>query len=207
MFTGIIKEKGTVKKIFRSGREYKIEITADSVGNGLDLGASIAVNGVCLSLVEKKKRSLVFDIVKNTYDLTNLKRVKKSSPVNLEEALKAGDDISGHMVSGHVDAERKILKNQRSSSGWILDIETSSSDNDHIAPKGSIAIDGISLTISEIKPGYLRIFLIPHTLENTTLSNKKPGDFVNIEFDMLSKYSKPDRSAISRDFLAKRGFI
>ena len=205
MFTGIIQEKGIVKKIVRKERGYSIVIKANIVGKDLNVGGSIAVNGVCLSLV-KKKDLLVFDIVLNTYKNTNLKRLKPGSVVNLEEALKAGDDISGHIVSGHVDTERKVLKNQKLTSGWILDIEFLSKDKGFIVPKGSIAIDGISLTIGELARNYFRTFIIPHTLENSTLFFKKSGDYVNVEFDVMAKYGLINKNIITKDFLVKRGF-
>jgi riboflavin synthase len=207
MFTGIVKKTGKVKRIIRSGRGYKLEIKADTSVINLDIGGSVAVNGVCLSIVKKDRNVLVFDVVKNTYNNTNLKRLKPGDTVNLEGALRAGDDISGHIVSGHVDAERKVLKNRKSSAGWILDIEKKYEDSPMVARKGSISVDGVSLTIAEVGSAYIRIFIIPHTLEHTTLSVRKTGDLVNIEFDMIAKYSKNDSCTISREYLTNRGFI
>ena len=206
MFTGIVREKGRIIKVVRSGQAYRLVIKADIVGRSMDMGESIAVNGICLSLV-KKTECLFFDVVHNTYKSTNLKRLRPGSIVNLEEALKAGDDLSGHIVSGHVDAERKILKNQKVDDGWILDIETLISDKGFITPKGSITIDGVSLTIGDVRRKHIRIFVIPHTLDNTTIPARKPGDFVNVEFDVMAKYVNNTKSVITNDFLSQRGFI
>jgi len=208
MFTGIIKEVGEVKSIKKTSRGIELSVQAKIVNRNIDIGDSIAVNGVCLS-VTKNDRYLLFDAVKNTINTTNLKRVRIGSKVNLENALKMGDDISGHMVSGHVDGERKLINNKITSSGWSVDIEITDSDKGYIVPKGSVAIDGISLTIGEVKSKYIRIFIIPHTLENTTLKLKKPGEFINIEFDMLLEKDNPKEKAksnISMNSLHKNGF-
>jgi riboflavin synthase len=188
VFAGIVQEKGVVSKVRRNAQSYRLEVVSKKAGKDLPEGASVAVNGVCLSLVRKDK-NLVFDVVLNTYMQTNLKKLRPGDKVNLEEALKAGDTIGGHIVTGHVDGERKIIRNQRTSKGWVIDLEIKPSDRKFVTSKGSISIDGVSLTIGEIGKAFVRIFLIPHTLSNTTLEARRPGDNVNVEFDCMAKYA------------------
>ena len=208
MFTGIIKEIGKVRSIRKTSHGIELSVDAKIVNKNINLGDSIAVNGICLS-VTKNDKCLVFDAVKNTINGTNLKRLRVASSVNLENALKMGDDLSGHMVSGHVDGEKKIINNKKTSNGWSLDIEITETDKKYLVPKGSVAIDGVSLTIGEIVSRYIRIFIIPHTLESTTLRSKKAGTYINIEFDILLKKDSPNISSgskISMDSLHRNGF-
>jgi len=210
MFTGIITEIGTVKGILRKDSSMtRIELYCKKVQDSLDVGGSVSVNGVCLSIVEKKKDALSFDVVANTLRKTNLKRLKASNKVNLESALKLGDTLSGHMVSGHVDGERMVKANGASSKGWVMDITLLAEEKKYLIPKGSVAIDGVSLTIGEIYPRFMRMYLIPHTLEKTTLQLKKAGDYVNLEIDMMAKYAREKSSAsnITMDSLRDKGFM
>lgn len=208
MFTGIIEEIGTVKGLTRKGSSARLGVSCDKVRENVKLGDSIAVNGVCLSVVETGG-SLIFDAVINTLNKTNLKRLKSGDKVNLERALKMGDTLGGHIVSGHIDAERVVNKNQKTSAGWVLDIEMLPGDEKHLVEKGSVAIDGISLTVGEVSRGHFTIYLIPHTLNNCTIAAKKVGDHVNVEFDMLGKYagSKDGQSSVTKDTLRDKGFI
>jgi|GEM_PF-292828 len=207
MFTGIVSEIGKVKSILKKGSSMQLEVTCSrALVNGTAIGASIAINGVCLSVV-KKKGSLSFDVVDNTFKRTNLKRLKISSPVNLEKALRLGDDVSGHMVSGHVDDERTIYKLQKTSDRCTLDISLLPKDEKYLVPRGAVAIDGISLTVAEVFGTFFRIYLIPHTLKNTILKFKKIRDYVNIEFDIAAKYAeKRSAKPITNDLLRKNGF-
>jgi len=208
MFTGMITEIGKVKSIIRKGSSARLMVSCSKVKENINLGDSIAVNGVCLSVVEKNS-VLIFDVVGNTLNETNLKRLRSGDMVNLEGALKVGDDLSGHMVSGHIDGERVIKANQNTSKGWVLDIAVLPDDEKYLISKGSIAVDGISLTIGEISRSFLRIFLIPHTIENTTLNLKGRGSYVNLEFDMMAKYAEKQgpKSSITKNMLAEKGFI
>ena len=208
MFTGIINEIGKVKSITRKGTSLTLEVVSKTLGEGLTLGDSIAVNGVCLSIT-KKNSSLFFDIVGNTLSGTNLKRLKTGDAVNLESALKLGDTLSGHMVSGHVDGERLLKNNLSTSKGWAIDVGILREDRKYLVSKGSVALDGVSLTVSEVTNSFFRVFLIPHTLDNTTLKSKKRGERVNVEFDMMGKYSENKRgeSSITKDLLQKNGFV
>ncbi|MGB2629693.1 MAG: riboflavin synthase [Candidatus Omnitrophota bacterium] len=209
MFSGIIIEIGKVKSITRGHSVFHLKAACEKVNKELDIGDSVAVNGVCLSVVEFEPDSVLFDVVANTFDVTSLKRLKKGDAVNLEGSLRLGDKISGHMVTGHVDGERRIKRNAKTEKGWMLEISTLPGDEKYLVPKGAVAVDGVSLTIGELFPGALRIFLIPHTLKNTTLELKKAGYYVNVEFDMMAKYAekKDTRGMITEEMLREEGFI
>jgi len=208
MFTGIVTETGRVVKMSRAGETARIEIACGSTAEKVETGDSVAVNGVCLSVVDIGK-NLAFDVVGNTLKKTALKRLKTGAAVNLENALRMGDDVSGHMVSGHVDGERRVRRNQKASGGWVLEVATQPGDGEYLVPGGSVAIDGVSLTVGEMRRGCFRVYLIPHTLAGTTLEFKKTGDYVNIEFDMMSKYpgNKSGGGAISETMLRDKGFM
>lgn len=208
MFTGIVEATGIVKSISRGRDAVELGIASTKKWDDLRMGDSIAVNGVCLS-VTKMKDDLFFDVVKNTFQLTGLKRLKVGDKVNLEGALKMGQALGGHIVSGHVDGERIIKNNSRTLKGWTLDIEMKPGDEKNLVEKGSVAIDGISLTVGALLKGAFRIFIIPHTLENTTLDSRKKGDHVNVEFDVMGKYSQKQSRDISvtEHMLREKGFI
>lgn len=207
MFSGIVCEIGKIKSVSKKGSSARIEVSGVRTGEGIKLGESIAVNGVCLTVVSEGC-PMAFDVVGNTLKGSNLKRLKAGDEVNLENALKMGDTISGHMVTGHVDGERQVKGAKKTDKGWALDIGLEEGDERYLVPKGAIAIDGVSLTVGEISPRMLRIFLIPHTLETTTLKSRMPGDRVNVEFDMAAKYaSKRSESVITKDFLREKGFL
>lgn len=208
MFTGIITEIGEVKAIVRKGSFSRLEIKCEEIRKSVSLGDSVSVNGVCLSVVGKND-SLVFDVVPNTLDKTNLKRLKVQDTVNLENALKIGDRLSGHMVSGHIDGERVVKNSKKTSGGWVLDIGTFPSDEKYLASKCSVAVDGVSLTVGDLSRLFFRVYLIPHTLENSTLRSRRIGDYVNVEFDMMAKYARKGRSkgTITEGLLREKGFI
>jgi len=208
MFTGIVSEIGKVKNLLRRGASVRLEVLCGKrLIKETAIGASIAINGVCLSAV-RKNGSLFFDVVENTFKKTNLKRLKVSSPVNLETALRLGDDVSGHMVTGHIDGERRIKRIQRSSDKCVLDVNMLPKDEKYLVSRGSVAIDGVSLTVAEVYGTFFRAYLIPHTIENTVLKFKKQNDYVNVEYDMAAKYIEKGLNAvISKDFLRKKGFL
>jgi riboflavin synthase len=208
MFTGIITETGEVRSFSRTGERGRIGVACDRTRKDLDIGDSVAVNGVCLTVVEEKNGLILFDAVGNTLAATNLGSLRSGDRVNLEQALRAGDPIGGHMVSGHIDARRKILRSRDAKEGWQLDIALSPGDDRYIVRKGSVAVDGVSLTVSEVRPDMMRIYLIPLTLRSCTLGEKRPGYIVNLEYDMMGKYAARDRSAgITASFLREKGFI
>jgi riboflavin synthase len=208
MFTGIIAEVDRVRSIARKGLSTRLKITCEKVGRDLAIGDSVAINGVCLSIVDTAG-GLSFDVVGNTLNMTGLKRLKAGDKVNLEGALRLGDALSGHMVSGHIDGERVVKNNKKTAAGWTLDIGISSGDKKYLVTKGAVAIDGVSLTVAEISYDSFRVFLIPHTLNNTILESKRPGDHVNVEFDVMSKYAEKvaGKGTITKDTLKAKGFI
>ncbi|MFQ5952333.1 MAG: riboflavin synthase [Candidatus Omnitrophota bacterium] len=208
MFTGIIREIGSVKRIKRSGTSFCLEVACGDINKDLEAGDSVAVNGVCLSVIGKDSGGVSFDVVKNTFDVTDLKRLKAGNAVNLEGALRMGDKVSGHMVTGHVDGERVVKNNMNTSKGWMIEVSTLAGDEKYLVSKGAVAVDGVSLTVGELCPGSFKIFLIPHTLENTNLKLKKNGDYVNVEFDIMAKYAEKGlKNPITEDMLRDKGFI
>lgn len=187
MFSGIIEELGIIKKISRSGNNTVLEIQADKVLEDTKVGDSIAVNGACLTLIKKGKDSLSFEVIPETLKVTNLGSVRISDKVNLERSLKIGDRLSGHFVSGHIDCLGLIRKKNYITGNLSFEIAVPDKFLGLILPKGSIAIDGISLTIVDKKSNAFTVYIIPHTLKNTTLGFKCPSAQVNLEFDMLAK--------------------
>lgn len=206
MFTGIITEIGKVKSLARKGHCARLEIICEKAKKNILPGDSVAVNGVCLSVIKKNEKTLLFDVIKNTLNATNLKRLKIGNKVNLETALKIGDSVSGHIISGHVDDERVLKRIKETNNGWVLEIALISGDEKYARDKGSIAIDGVSLTIAEIYSSFARIFLIPHTLENTTLRLRRPGDYINVEFDMMTKYAGEEKASNITEEILKSKF-
>ncbi|MDD2657762.1 MAG: riboflavin synthase [Candidatus Pacebacteria bacterium] len=187
MFSGIVEELGQLKSISRSGKITTMEIAADKVLEETGIGDSVAVNGACLTIVKKTARSLFFEAMPETLKATNLGSLKVSDKVNLERSLKIGQRLSGHFVTGHIDCLSIIRKKGYIDGNLSFEIVAPAGSMDYILPKGAIAVDGISLTIAKKGPGTFFVYIIPHTLGNTTLGFKGPSDKVNIEFDILAK--------------------
>jgi riboflavin synthase len=216
MFSGIIEESGKVIIINKDSKSAKIEIEAGLVTEDLNIGDSVAVNGVCLTIVEFSKKHLTAEVMHETLEKTSIRTLKPGDVVNLERALKADGRFGGHIVTGHVDGTGTILVKRKEGIAEIFDIAYPLELKKYIAKKGSVAIDGISLTVVEINNDYFKLSLIPHSLKMTTLGFKKAGDIVNIEIDVLARYienlfttkhkeeRKPD---ISEKFLIENGFM
>lgn len=187
MFTGIIEELGEVARISRKGRMTLLEIKANEINKDIKTGDSVAINGACLTLVERKESILKFDVMPETFEITNLGQLKIKDKVNLERALKVGDRISGHFVTGHVDCLGVIRRRDHVNGNLSFLIAVPVKFIKHIVPKGSVSVDGISLTVVDKKSDSFTVYIIPHTLKNTTLSLKMPSDKVNLEFDILTK--------------------
>jgi riboflavin synthase len=187
MFCGIIEELGEVKNILRRGKNTLLEIGMDMVLQDAGIGDSICVNGVCLTAIEKKEGSLIFEAIPETLRLSNLGSLRIREKVNLERSLKAGDRISGHFVSGHIDCLGFIRKKNTVNNNLCFEIALPAQFLKYCLPRGSIAVDGISLTIVGVKSNTVSAYVIPHTLENTTLRFKGPSHKVNIEFDIFAK--------------------
>ena len=197
MFTGIIKSLGEIKNIEINHKILKLVISStESLYVATNIGDSVSVNGVCLTAVEKdeKQNLIYFDVVKETMEKTNLDSLKIDDKVNLESPLKMSDGLDGHIVQGHIDSTGIILSNNLEDESWLLKVKINKKWLKYCILKGSIAIDGISLTISNIDQDYddihgaISISIIPHTLEHTNLKYKKCNDLVNIETDFFAKY-------------------
>ncbi len=186
MFSGIVEELGVVRNIAR-GQKTLIQVQANAAAEGTAIGDSVAVNGVCLTVVKNALSSLTFEVMPETLKTSNLGSLKVSDKVNLERSLKVGDRISGHFVTGHVDCTGIIRAKGFREGNMYFDIAVGKDFLSYILPKGSIAVDGISLTIMSRKPGLFSVYLIGHTQKSTTLGFKGPSDTVNIEFDILAK--------------------
>ncbi|MDI6606500.1 MAG: riboflavin synthase [Candidatus Omnitrophota bacterium] len=187
MFCGIIEELGEVKNILRRGKNTLLEIGMEMVLQDARIGDSISVNGACLTAIEKKEDSLTFEAIPETLGSSNLGSLKISEKVNLERSLKVGERISGHFVSGHVDCTAVIRKKSIRNGNLCFEFAVPAQFLKYCLPKGSIAVDGISLTIANARAGTVSVYIIPHTLQNTTLGFKGPSQKVNIEFDILAK--------------------
>ncbi len=191
MFTGIIKCMGIVEDVRMSeGEGSAMTITVDikEIAARVGVGDSIAVNGVCLTVVALEGSRARFNLVGETIARTNLGMLKRGDSVNLEPSLRVGDSIDGHFVLGHVDGIGRIVERREERDQVIMSIEVPNSLMRYIAVKGSIAVDGVSLTVTSIKDNRFSVALIPHTLQVTTLGRKREGDTVNIEVDMIARY-------------------
>ena len=194
MFTGIVEEAGRVEAITPTRKSIQLVVRARTIGRGLKLGASVAVNGCCLTVVKLaprgKHRLLQFDMLQESWRLTNMQFAQPGSLVNLERPLRAGGALGGHFVTGHVDGLGRITKWERVGRDHMLDIAAPPEVMRYVIHKGSIALDGISLTVAAVKKGGFRIWIIPHTYEITALQDRKMGDAVNLEADLLGKYAE-----------------
>lgn len=212
MFSGIIEEKAKVEKVLKGSRGLLFTLHSEAASGDSRIGDSIAVNGVCLTIVGIKDKTISFDVMEETLQRTNLSKISKNEFVNLERSLKMGGRISGHFVTGHVDCVGKVRDILKIRGEYVLAIEFPQDKAVYIAEKGSIAVDGVSLTVGEIEGTRLKVYLIPHTLKSTTLGARRPGDSVNIEFDMLGKYvmkevhEEKKKGKIDEDFLKRHGF-
>jgi riboflavin synthase len=188
MFTGLVEEVGTAIALDLSGHQKRLEISAPQVAGKVRLGDSVAVNGCCLTVARFEGDRLGFDLLQESLDRTNLKNVVPGSRLNLELALTAGSRFGGHFVQGHVDCAAHIVTAKESGADLRMEIELPVEFAQYVAPKGSIAVNGTSLTIAELASKTFVVWLIPQTRAETNLGAAKPGDLVNLEFDLLAKY-------------------
>jgi riboflavin synthase len=186
MFTGLIEEVGSVLQIGATDRGAQLQLAAPRIAGSIQTGDSISVNGCCLTVAGHRREHMTFDLVRETVARTNLGALKRDSPVNLERALAAADRLGGHFVQGHIDCTAHIVAFEKS--GSRLEIALPHQGARYVAEKGSIAVNGISLTIAEVKPASFVAWIIPHTRRYTNLKTAQPGELVNIEFDILAKY-------------------
>jgi riboflavin synthase len=194
MFTGIVQETGTVEKIERGAKSILLTVCAGVSARGLKLGGSVAVNGCCLTAVkissQGKFKLVQFNMLQESWRLTNFQFLKTGSLVNLERPLRAGGEFGGHFVTGHVDGVGKILRWEKSGADRVLEIAAPKNVMRYVILKGSIAIDGISLTVAGVGKKSFCVWIIPHTLEVTALRERKIGSMVNLEADLLGKYAE-----------------
>jgi riboflavin synthase len=210
MFTGIVEGLGKVKRLTMKGADAVLEIEAVLDLNDIALGDSIAVNGACLTVTARNQNIFTADVSAETLDKTNLKRLHTGDKVNLEKSLRAGGYLGGHFVLGHIDATSRILSQTQKSGSLILAVEIDDRLSRYIVEKGSVAIDGISLTVNKLEKGRFYVNIIPHTADKTTIVMKKEGDWVNIETDILGKYVEKllqTPRGIDNDFLERHGFL
>lgn len=212
MFTGLIEETGKIKNI--SKEENLLLSVETKLSSKLSLGDSICVNGVCLTVVKTGNNSFSADVMEETINKTNIKDYKPNDTVNLEKALTLNTPLGGHLLTGHIDETGEIVAYKKQKSYSSISIKISSENQIFLCPKGSIAIDGISLTINEVKDNIFTVNIIPHTLKKTNLGLKKIKDKINLEYDILAKYiyrqqilSQKNKEKINEKFLKEHGFI
>src|ERR1035438_1306592 len=192
MFTGIVEEMGSVERIKPTAKSIELTVRANLCGRGLRVGASLAVNGCCLTVVRGaargKSKLAQFDLLKETWQRTNLQFAKPGSLVNLERPLRTDGNLGGHFVTGHIDGIGRITRWERMGQDHVLDITAPPEVMRYVVFKGSMAVDGISLPVAGAAKKSFRIWIIPHTYEVTALRERKTGDAVNLEADLIGKY-------------------
>lgn len=188
MFTGLIEAVGTILNVQRSGGDIRLTLSAP-FSREVKPGDSVSVNGVCLTAVETGEH-LVFDLVEETVRRTSLSSASAGSRVNLERALAAGARLGGHFVQGHVDGTLRLLERRSAGEALVLQFAVPPPLQRYLVEKGSAAVDGISLTVAALTPDGFEVWIVPHTLQNTTLGDKKVGDCLNLEVDILAKYTE-----------------
>jgi riboflavin synthase len=192
MFTGIVEETGVVERIKPAAKSIELTVRTNLCGRGLKVGASVAINGCCLTVVKVATRGRFklaqFDLLKETWQRTNLQFAKPGSLVNLERPLRTDGNLGGHFVTGHIDGIGRITRWERMGQDHVLDIAAPAEVMRYVVFKGSMAVDGISLTIAGVGRKSFRIWIIPHTYEVTALRERKTGDAVNLEADLIGKY-------------------
>ena len=190
MFTGLVEEVGECLWLRRSMTGTQLTLAASKVNRDIQIGDSLAVNGCCLTLTSYRREQLVFDLLEETLLRTNLQELRQGDPVNLERALRADGRLGGHFVQGHVDAVGSVLQAGSSGKDLKLEIRIPRDLSHYVAWKGSIAINGVSLTVGELSDESLTVWIIPHTRKKTNLGHLTVGDPVNLEFDILAKYAE-----------------
>src|SRR5436305_9195085 len=188
MFTGLIEEVGSVVAVRVSDRGAQLQIAAPHTVKKIRNGNSVAVNGCCLTVSAHRGDQLTFDLLEETLDRTNLKGLRRDSPVNLERALIAGAPMGGHFVQGHIDCSAKAISFERTGEDYRLEGDLPKDFAHYTAYKGSVAIDGISLTVADLSGKSFAVWIIPHTRRHTNIDKVEVGALVNVEFDILAKY-------------------
>lgn len=190
MFTGLVEEVGTVVSVERQDGGARVTVEAPRVSVDAAVGDSISVNGACLTVVRRAAIRLCFDAVPETVERTNLKSARVGETVNLERSLVVGGRVGGHFVSGHVDGMATLLEVSRRGSAQVLRFGMPAALSRYVASKGSVALDGISLTVAEVSADAFTVWIIPHTLAHTTIGRRRRGDALNLETDILARYAE-----------------
>lgn len=211
MFTGIIKAKGTIRAMEKRGGDVRLSVRSDGLPwSDYELGESIAVNGVCLTAVELYEDGFDTDVSVETLDVTALGGLDIGSSVNLEPAISLGERLGGHLVSGHVDCTGKVTSRTTDARSIRLSIEIPKEYARYVARKGSVCVDGVSLTVNEVSGNLFELNIIPHTAEVTIIDDYAPGTVVNVEVDLLARYLErlldKDGDGISLEFLKAHGY-
>lgn len=217
MFTGLIEEIGTIKSIQKGSKSIRLGVAADKIMDDVKMGDSIATNGICLTVVRFDSAGFDADVMPETMSRTNFDRLSVGSRVNLERAVRVGDRLGGHMVSGHIDGIGEVVGQEKDDNAIWVSISAPGNILKYVIEKGSIAIDGISLTVAYVDDSIFKVSIIPLTQDDTTLVSKKAGEKVNLECDMTAKYiekfmfhkesEKQEKKDISMDFLRENGFM
>jgi riboflavin synthase len=218
VFSGIVEEMGAVRALVKTLVSARLTILARTVMDDLPVGASISVNGACLTVVQRDEKEFTVDVSPETMGVTNLGQLSAGSPVNLERAMKLNERIGGHLVTGHVDGVGTIRERRQEGNGTAITIEAPPEVLRYCVPKGSITVDGVSLTVNEVTSRFFSVMIIPHTATMTTLGIKQAGQTVNLESDLIGKYIErllqergalPPKPAlrIDHDYLQKRGLL
>ena len=210
MFTGIVEGLGKIKRLTMKGADAVLEIESGISLADVNIGDSIAVNGACLTVTAKTEKTFIADVSAESLSKTTLRHLKSGEKVNLEKSLRVGGFVGGHFVLGHVDGTARILSRTQKSGSLILAVEMDEKLARYIVEKGSVAIDGVSLTVNKLEKGRFYVNMIPHTAAVTALEAKKEGDWVNIETDVLGKYVEKllqTPRGIDKGFLEEHGFL
>ncbi|MGC8784044.1 MAG: riboflavin synthase [Armatimonadota bacterium] len=213
MFTGIVKELGEVERIEVGAEGARLAIRAPEISARVQVGDSVAINGVCLTVIRKEEGRLWFDAVQETLRRSNLGRLKRGDRVNLEDALRVGEAMGGHFVQGHVDTTGTVQRLVPQGNAVVMAIGVDEEWMRYVVTKGSVAVDGVSLTVADVGASDFSVWLIPHTRAVTTLGFRQVGDEVNVEFDMLAKYiekllqARQGCSGVDMELLRRTGFV
>ena len=215
MFTGLIEGTGKLVKMEPRGKDMRLSIEAGFELDGLQKGESVSVNGVCLTVVSGNERTFVADVSQETSSRSTISRLRLGDEVNLERALRLGDRLGGHLVNGHVDGKARVISRKKRGDSLVFAFEVAPALARYLIEKGSVAVDGVSLTINRCDEKSFEVNLVPHSARVTNMGNLKVGDQVNIEVDVIGKYveksvrnlQKSTSDAVDADFLAKHGFI
>lgn len=211
MFTGIIAALGQIKVLQPQQGDVRLHIEAGKLDcTDIQLGDSVAINGVCLTVVERHDTQLTFDVSQETLKRSSLGQLKTGSPVNLEKALAVGDRLGGHFVSGHVDGLGTVQLINLVGQSWQMKVTVPEELQKYIAEKGSICIDGVSLTVNAVDAKGFEVNIIPHTLQETIIQHYQTGNRVNLEVDLIARYLErllPQQSGVTMEALVKNGFI